>query len=128
MDYALRFLILAAVTYMTFLCTVRLAMSNQYKAKSFGINIIGMISVYGSFIILRYGDLLKLPDYLRYAFPIILVAILPPLVLKMKSDQTIKYLLLSVLFLALLHFCLSFFVGWGDLLPFLKIPSLWDIV
>ncbi|NLU53444.1 MAG: hypothetical protein GXX10_11360 [Clostridiaceae bacterium] len=128
MDYALRFLILAAVTYLTFLCTVRLAMGTQYKAKSFSINIIGMIAVYGSFIILRYGELLKLPEYLCYAFPIILVAVLPPLALKMKSDQTIKYLVLAVLFLVLLHLCLSFFVGWRDILPFIKIPSLWDFI
>ncbi len=128
MDQAFRFLIMAAVTYIAFLCVIRLIIGSQYKAKSFLINIIGMITVYGSFLISRYGNFLKLPVLLYYVFPVLLTVFLPPLALKMKSDQTLKYLAFSLLAVPVIHLVFSFLLGWGEFLPFIKIPSLWNII
>lgn len=128
MDQSLRFIVITAVTYLAFLCVIRLVMGSQYKAKSFLINVIGMITVYGSFIIARYGNAMKLPAFLIYALPVLITVFLPPLALKMKSDQTLKYLAFSILAVPLIHFIFSFFFGWGEFLPFFKIPSLWNIV
>jgi hypothetical protein len=128
MDQSFRFIVITAVTYMAFLCVIRLVLGTQYRNKSFLINIIGMITVYGSFLIARYGNFLKLPAFLYYALPVLITVFLPPLALKMKSDQTLKYLAFSILAVPLIHFVFSFFIGWGEFLPFFKIPSLWNIV
>lgn len=128
MDNAFRFLIMAAVTYLAFLCVIRIAMGSQYKSKSFLINIIGMLTVYGSFIISRYNDVLKLPGFLYYILLILLTVFLPPLSLKMKSDQTLKYIALGVVAVPLLHLLFSLLLGWGEYLPFIKIPSLWELI
>ncbi len=128
MDQAFRFLIMAAVTYIAFLCVIRLIIGSQYKAKSFLINIIGMITVYGSFLISRYGNFLRLPVWLDYVLPVLLTVFLPPLSLKMKSDQTLKYLAFSLLAVPVIHLVFSFLLGWGEFLPFIKIPSLWNII
>lgn len=128
MDQAFRFLIMAAISYMAFLCVIRLVMGSQYKAKSFLINIIGMITVYGSFIISRYKGLFKLPGYIVYIIIICLMIFLPPLALKMKSDQTLKYFAFGIIAVPVLHLLFSLLIGWGDYLPFIPIPSLWNLL
>ncbi|NLX63758.1 MAG: hypothetical protein GX022_03110 [Clostridiaceae bacterium] len=128
MDNAFRFLIMAAVTYLAFLCVIRIVMGSQYKSKSFLINIIGMLTVYGSLIIGRYNDVLKLPGFLYYILLILLTVFLPPLSLKMKSEQTLKYFALGVVAVPLLHLLFSLLLGWGDFLPFIQIPSLWELI
>jgi hypothetical protein len=103
-------------------------LGSQFKAKPFLINIIGMITVYGSMLIGRYGNFLKLPAYLYYALPVLITVFLPPLALKMKSEQTLKYFAYSLISVPVLHLCFSFLLGWGEFLPFIKIPSLWKII
>lgn len=127
MDQALRFQVMAAVTYMIFLCVVRIAMGSQYKAKSFLVSIIGVFTVFGSFIISRYNVVLKLPDFLCYILVVLLTVFLPPLSLKMKSDQTLKYIAVGFVAIPLLHLLFSLLLGWGEYLPFIPLPSLWDL-
>lgn len=128
MDQSFQFIVMAAVTYLAFLCVIRIIMGSQYKAKSFLINVIGMVTVYGSLLISRYGNFLKLPIYIYYIIPVLLTVFLPPLSLKMKSDQTLKYLGYSLLAVPVIHLLFSFLLGWGEFLPFIKIPSLWNII
>ena len=128
MDQTFRFLVISAVTYMAFLGVVRIVLASQYRARSFLINIIGMITVYGSFLMGHYADSMKLPEYILYTVPILLIVLLPPLSLKMKTGQTLKYLILSIIGIVLIHTCFSLFLGWRDLLPFMRIPPIWDIL
>ncbi|HHU90865.1 MAG TPA: hypothetical protein GXZ22_07410 [Clostridiaceae bacterium] len=127
MDSAFRFLIMAGVTYLTFLCVVRIAVGNQYKSKSFLINIIGMFAAYGSFIVSRYKSNLNIPDFLYYILIVLLTVFLPPLSLKMKSEQTLRYIACGVVAVPLLHLLFSLLLGWGELLPSIQIPSLWQL-
>ena len=120
-------MVMVAFTYLIFLCVIRLVLGKQYKSKSFLIDIIGILVVFGGFIISKYNNILKLPGYLHYALPIALTVLLPPLALRMKSHQVLKYLALSILAVPFVHIVFSFFVGWGDLLPFIRIPSLWTL-
>ena len=66
-------------------------MGSVYKTKSFRINLIGVVTVYGSFIIARFGRQLNLPDYVLYIVPVLLIVLLPTLSLNMKTNQTLKY-------------------------------------
>lgn len=127
-DQAFRFLIMASVTYMAFLCVIRLVMGAQYKSKSFLINIIGMLTVYGSFIISRYRGAFKLPGFLYYILILLLTIFLPPLALKMKSEQTLKYFAFGIVAIPLLHLLFSLLLGWGEYLPFIQVPSLWELL
>lgn len=127
MDQGFKFMVMAVFTYLIFLCVIRLVLGKQYKAKSFLIDIIGILAVFGSFILAKYRSFLKLPGFLVYILLFLLTVLLPPLALKMKSDQVLKYLALGVLAVPVIHLFFSFFVGWGDLLPFIRIPSLWTL-
>lgn len=128
MDQSFRFIVIAAVTYLAFLSVIRLVLGSQYKAKSFFINVIGILTVFGSLLVSLYGNFLKLPVWLHYVLPAVLTILLPPLALKMKSDHILKYLIFSVLAVPAVHIFFSFFFGWNDLTPFIRIPSLWQLL
>jgi len=125
MNQTLRFVIMAAAAYMVFLCVIRIVLGAVYKARSFRINLIGMVTVYGSLIISRFGGQMKLPEYIIYIVPVLLIVLLPTLSLNMKTDQTLKYLVLFPVSIFLLHVLFSLLLGWRDLLPFVRINSLW---
>jgi len=127
LDQGFKYMVIAAFTYLIFLCVIRLVLGKQYKAKSFLIDIIGILAVFGSLIVVKYKSALKLPEFLVYVLPFLLTVLLPPLALKMNSDQILKYLVLSVLAVPVIHLFFAFFIGWGDLLPFIRIPSLWTL-
>lgn len=128
MDQAFRFLVMAIISYMIFLCIVRIVLGGQYKGKSFLINIIGTISIFGSFILMRYNEAMKLPGFVYYILVVLLLVFLPPLSLKMNSDQILRFFALSIVAVPLLHLLFSLLLGWGDYLPFIHIPSLWELL
>lgn len=127
MNPAFKLLVMAAISYIAFLCVIRIVMGSQYKAKSFLINIIGMISVYGTYILKLYKGSIK-PTFIYYILIIILLLVLPPMVFKMKNDQTLKYLAFGIISLPILHLLFSLFLGWEDLLPFLPLPSISELL
>lgn len=128
MDQALRFIILATASYFLFLCVIRIILGTAYKAKSFRINLIGIVTVFGSFIIGHFGEQLKLPDYIVYIVPVLLIVLLPTLSLNMKTNQILKYLVFFLVSILLLHLLFSLLIGWNELLPFIKVPSLWGSI
>ncbi|NMA67469.1 MAG: hypothetical protein GX957_14765 [Clostridiaceae bacterium] len=128
MDQTLRFIIVSVAAYIIFLCIMRIILGTTYKTKSFRINLIGVVTVFGSFIIGRFGEQLNIPDYLIYIIPVLLIALLPTLSLDMKTNQTLKYLIFYPASIFLLHLLFSLLTGWNDLLPFIKIPSLWTSI
>lgn len=127
MDLSVRFLIMAAISYIVFLGTVRIVMGSQYKSKSFLINIIGMLAVYGSFVLKLYKGSIK-PSIIYYILIILLLIFMPPLSLKMKSPQTLKYCALAIIAIPVLHLLFSLLLGWNNLLPNFPLRSIWDIV
>ncbi len=127
MGQTLRYLVMAAISYIAFLSIVRIAMGSQYKAKSFLINIVGILAVYGSFILKLYKGAIR-PTIIYYILIIFLIIFIPPLSLKMKSDQTLKYCAFVIVGIPVLHLLFSLLLGWGNLLPFFPIRSIWGLI
>lgn len=88
---------------------------------SFTVVVLGML--FG-----KYGANWGLPWWIYYPVPMLVTVFLPPIVLKMKSNPTILYLVLSFLSAPLIHFVFSFFLGWTEYMPFWKIPSIWSFL
>lgn len=124
MEQSVKYLLICAVTYIVFLCVIRIILGAQYKSRSFRVNIIGIITVFGNFILAKSQFFSRLPEYLHYIIPVLVVTLLPPLSLNMKTSQILKYLLFTILAALILHVCFSFFLSWNELLPFIKIPSM----
>ncbi|NJN44765.1 MAG: hypothetical protein HC806_08640 [Anaerolineae bacterium] len=66
--------------------------------------------------------------WIYYPVPMLLTVLLPPLYFKMSRREVPEYLLLSFLSAPLVHLFFSFFVGWKDYMPFLEVPSLWELM
>ena len=127
MNQTVRVLVMAAISYIAYLAIVRIAMGSQYKSKSFQINIIGILAVFGGFILKQYNGTIN-PPIIYYILIILLIIFIPPLSLKMKSDQTLKYCAFVIVGILVLHLIFSLFLGWGDIMPFFPIRSIWGQV
>ncbi|HSY29631.1 MAG TPA: hypothetical protein VK832_19125 [Burkholderiaceae bacterium] len=89
---------------------------------------IALIVVVGGMIFARYGATSGIPWWLYYGVPALLTLLLPPLVFRMDGRESMLYLLLAFLLSPLIHVCFSFFFGWKEYMPFIPVPSLWELV
>ena len=58
----------------------------------------------------------------------LLTVVPPPLYFRMSRREVLEYLLLSVLSAPVVHLFFSLFVGWKDCMPFLEVPSVWELM
>jgi hypothetical protein len=70
----------------------------------------------------------NLPWWIYYPAPALMTILLPPIVFRMRVRQALAYLLLSVSSAPLIHCLFSFFLGWDEYMPFLRIPSLASLI
>lgn len=89
---------------------------------------IGLIVVVGGMIFAKIGQNTGWPWWIYYTVPMLLTVFLPPLYFKMSRREVPEYVLLSFLSAPLVHLLFSFFVGWKDYMPFLEVPSLWELL
>jgi len=80
-----------------------------------------------SMFIAKYGANFGLPWWLYYPIPMFLTILVPVFYFKMKKNEIIEYILLIMISSPLIHVILSLF-GWKNYMPFIKIPSLFEIV
>jgi hypothetical protein len=73
----------------------------------------------------KYGaTTLGLPWWIYYPVPALMTVLLPPIVFRMRFIETLAYIVLSAASSPLIHCMFSFFLGWNEYMPFLRIPSL----
>jgi hypothetical protein len=74
----------------------------------------------------RYGHVVfRLPWWIYYGLPALVTFLLPPLALKMRRVEILRYLPMAILMAPAIHVFFSLFVGWHDYMPFpVYIPSL----
>jgi hypothetical protein len=74
----------------------------------------------------RYGHVVfRLPWWIYYGLPALVTFLLPPLALKMRRAEILRYLPMAILMAPAIHVFFSLFVGWHDYMPFpVYIPSL----
>ena len=89
---------------------------------------IGLVVIVGGMVFAKFGQNTGWPWWIYYTLPMLLTVLLPPLYFKMSRREVPEYLLLSFLSAPVVHLFFSFFVGWKDYLPFLEVPSLWELV
>lgn len=100
---------------------------NDFKLKRKQIFLLSLIVVVFGMLFGKYGATYGLPWWFYYPIPMLITVFLPPLVLKLKRQMVITYLLLSFLSAPLIHALFSFFVGWTEYMPFWEIPFIGDL-
>ena len=78
-------------------------------------------------IIGKYGANINLNWWIYYSIPLLLTVFVPTIYFKMNKLEITKYLVLTFLSAPVIHVLFSFFFGWKNYMPFIKIPSIWEI-
>jgi len=89
--------------------------------------VVTLAVVPGGMLLARYGAQSVLPWWIYYTVPMLLTVFMPPVVFSMTRHEAIRYVVLAFLSAPVIHVLFSFFLGWTEYMPFLRVPSLWDL-
>jgi hypothetical protein len=122
------FPVMIFVSILIFLLVVRIILPKKdFTAKRRKIFILTLIVVVLGMLFGKYGAAYGLPWWLYYPIPMLLTVILPPVILKLNTQKTIAYLVLSFLSAPFIHIVFSFFLGWPEYMPFWKITYIGNL-
>lgn len=125
----IRFPIFIAASYIVFGAVLYFVLRRKKNTGLLpGILGIGLIVIVGGMAFAKFGQNTGWPWWIYYTVPMLLTVFLPPLYFKMSRREVPEYLVLSFLSAPLIHLLFSFFVGWKDYMPFLEVPSLWELI
>jgi hypothetical protein len=129
MNPELRFPIYIAFAYVIFYLMLAFVLRKRKQENlTKKILLLGLIVVVVGMLFGKYGLQLGLPWWIYYTIPMLVTVFLPPVYFKMNKTEVPLYLVLSFLSAPLIHLLFSFFVGWKDYMPFIEIPSLWELL
>jgi hypothetical protein len=86
------------------------------------------VVVVGGMVFAKTGTTVGLPVWVYYGVPAALTWVLPPVVFRMRGNEVSRYLALAVLSAPMIHILFSFFLGWKEYMPFIPVPSLWELI
>ena len=125
----IRFPIFIAASYIVFGAVLYFVLRRKKNTELLpGILGIGLIVIVGGMAFAKFGQNTGWPWWIYYTVPMLLTVFLPPLYFKMSRREVPEYLVLRFLSAPLIHLLFSFFVGWKDYMPFLEVPSLWELI
>ena len=75
----------------------------------------------------KIGQNSGLPWWIYYTVPMLVTVLVPPIIFRMNLGETLTYLGLAFLSSPLIHAVFSFFLGWKEYMPFIRIPAIWEL-
>ena len=125
----LEFISLTVVSIVVVLLIVRYVLNSRKPNPASNIrNILLLILLEIVCMVLgKYGANLGFPWWAYYSIPVLLTVFVPTFYFKMNKTETIRYLFLAFISAPLIHVVFSFFLGWKNYMPFIKVPSVWEI-
>ena len=126
----MEFLVLIIVSILVLLLIMRYALrsrSNNPLKSTANISTLSLLTVI-CMIFGKYGANTGLPCWIYYTTPMLLTVFFPLIYFRMNKSESIKYLLLTFISAPLIHIIFSFFFGWKNYMPFISIPSIWEIL
>lgn len=129
MEAWIRFPIFIVASYVVFGSLIYFVLRNRDRShlrdRIVGI---GLIVIVGGMVFAKVGQNMGWPWWIYYTVPMLLTVLLPPFYFRMSRREVPEYLFLSFLSAPVVHLFFSFFVGWKDYMPFMEIPSLWELL
>jgi hypothetical protein len=89
---------------------------------------VASVVVIGGMEFAKMGTTVGLPVWLYYGVPAMLTWVLPPVVFRMRGHEVARYLPLALLVAPTIHILFSFILGWKEYMPFIRVPSLWELM
>jgi hypothetical protein len=120
-----RFSIFIFVTLVVFFALLRLIMQPrlQYPSLLLTLGVAGVV-VIGGMLFAKLGQNAGWAWYIYYTIPALLTLVLPPVAFQFSTRELWQYLILAFLASPVIHVLFSFFLGWHEYMPFIRVPSL----
>jgi hypothetical protein len=124
-----RFAVFILVSLAVFVLVLRLVLRRRATQPAWWrILVIAMIVVPGGMVFARWGATAGLAWWVFYTAPALVTVVVPPFVFRMARIEAVEYLVLALLMAPAIHTVFSFFLGWNEYMPFLPVPSLFDLL
>lgn len=128
MSTDMRFYVMSGLSFLIFAGILKFVLRKRALPPTLvSVLMIAGIVVVGGMLIGRYGAQLGWPWWIYYTVPLLLTLLLPPIVFSMTRAEAPVYVLLAFASAPTIHILFSFFLGWQEYMPFLRIPSLWEL-
>jgi len=123
----LRFAVLIVVAAFVFVLILRVVLQPRGRLPWMRVLATALIVVAGGMLFAKVGLNSGLPWWIYYTVPMLATVIVPPVVFRMKPREVLAYLALAFLSSPVIHVAFSFFLGWKEYMPFIKIPAIWEL-
>jgi hypothetical protein len=119
-------MLLAAVG--VFVALLRLVMRRRHGWARQRTVVTALVVVIGGMAFGKVGANQGFPWWIYYPIPAIITVFVPPLVFRMTRREFGEYVVLAVLAAPLIHLFFSLALGWGEFMPFLRVPPVWELL
>jgi len=129
MEANTRFAVFILVSFAVFVWVLRFVLRRRAtKPNWFWILAIAMILVPGGMAFARWGATTGLPWWVYYTVPALATLFVPPAAFRMARVEAVEYVVLAFLMAPAIHTLFSLFLGWKEYMPFLPVPSLFELL
>ena len=126
----MEFITLTIVSVIVVILILRFTMRSRKKnplGRPLNLIIIGLVTII-SMIMGKYGAGWGLPWWIYYTSPMLLTIVFPMIYFEMRQKEILSYVILTFLSAPAIHIIFSFFAGWKNYMPFIPVPSIWEMV
>jgi hypothetical protein len=129
MSETARFPIFILVSLVVFIAILRFVTRRRADPPSARVLVtIAAVVVVGGMVFAKFGQNTGWPWWVYYTIPAAATLVIPPSVLRFSPRELWQYLVLAALSSPSIHVLFSFLLGWHDYMPFLRVPSLWEML
>jgi len=129
MAEAWRFPILILVSLVVFVAILHFIMRRRLnKPSTISVVVVAAIVVVGGMLFAKFTQNAGWPWWIYYTVPALVTLILPPAAFRFTGKELWRYLLLAFLSAPAIHIAFSFLLGWHDYMPFIRVPSLQELL
>jgi hypothetical protein len=128
-EQSMRFPIFIVVSLVVFVAILNFVMRKRAARPPFlSVMVISAIVVVGGMLVAKGGHNAGWPWWVYYTGPAGVTLLLPPLAFRLSVSELWQYLAMAFLSSPVIHVAFSFFLGWHDYMPFLKVPSIRELL
>jgi hypothetical protein len=125
----MRFGVFIAVSLFVFIALLRFATRRRNESPRDG-NVVAVaaIVVGGGMLFAKFGNNAGLPWWVYYSVPALATLVVPPVAFSFSAREFAQYIVLAFFSSPAIHVAFSFVLGWHEYMPFIPVPSLWDLL
>ena len=126
---AWRFWVFVIVSLVAFVAILRFVTRHRVSRPALAavLSVAGVVVV-GGMVFAKFGNNAGLPWWIYYTVPALATLAVPPATFAFSEKELAQYLVLAFLSSPAIHVVFSFLLGWHEYMPFIPVPSLWELL